>query len=70
MAFTDTDVTALETAIASGSLTVQHGDQSTTYRSMAELFEARDRIKRELAINAGGSRFKYYNLTAGYRGDR
>lgn len=37
MAFTQTQIDALKAAIASGVLTVRHGETSTTYRSLAEM---------------------------------
>lgn len=40
MAYTQTDVTNLEAAIARGELTVQLADRRVTYRSMAELKDA------------------------------
>lgn len=40
MAFTQTQIDALKKAIASGVLTVRHGDTSTTYRTLAEMERA------------------------------
>jgi enamine deaminase RidA (YjgF/YER057c/UK114 family) len=40
MAYTQTQIDQLKAAIASGVLTVKHGDTLTTYRSLAEMKEA------------------------------
>jgi len=45
MAWTSTDLTAIERAIASGELTVRFGDRQIQYRSIDELLRARDLIK-------------------------
>ena len=37
MAWTQTQIDALKTAIASGVLTIKHGETLTTYRSLAEM---------------------------------
>jgi hypothetical protein len=48
MAFTAAQLTALEEAIASGELTVEFEGKRVTYRSMAELLQARDVVKAGL----------------------
>jgi len=52
MAFTTTQLDAVEAALASGELTVEFDGKRVTYRSMAELIAARDLIRGEL-IAAG-----------------
>ncbi len=52
MTFTTSDLTAIESAIASGELTVISEGRQVTYRSMLDLMRARDTIRRELQ-NAG-----------------
>jgi DNA-directed RNA polymerase specialized sigma24 family protein len=52
MAFTTTQLTAIEEAIASGELTVKYDGKEVTYRNMADLIAARDLIRGEL-IAAG-----------------
>lgn len=37
MAYTQTQIDALKSAMASGVLTVKHGETSTTFRSLAEM---------------------------------
>ena len=53
MAWTSTDITAIENAIASGELTVQYQDRRIVYRSLSELLRARDVI--QAAINAASA---------------
>ncbi len=49
MAWTQSDLDAVERAIASGERTVSYSDKTVTYRDMDELFKARDAIKQALA---------------------
>ncbi|MDM0011979.1 hypothetical protein QTH87_05940 [Variovorax sp. J22P168] len=48
MAFTSSDLVAVERAIASGELSVSNNGRSVTYRSMLDLVRARDMIRAEL----------------------
>lgn len=45
MAWTTADLTKIETAIATGELSVQFADRRVHYRSIEELLRARDVIK-------------------------
>lgn len=45
MSWTTTDLTAIESAIASGELRVKFADREVQYRSIEELLKARDVIK-------------------------
>jgi hypothetical protein len=49
VAFTSTDLDAINAAIASGELRVQFKDRSVEYRSVPELLKARAAIQKELA---------------------
>jgi roadblock/LC7 domain-containing protein len=49
MAFTLTQLQALESAIAAGELTVEYDGKRVTYRGMHELMQARDLVRGELA---------------------
>ncbi|MBP8789671.1 MAG: hypothetical protein KBH41_19840 [Azonexus sp.] len=49
MAFTSSDLDAIDRAIASGELTVRSNDRMVTYRSMDELTAARAAISGALA---------------------
>jgi hypothetical protein len=63
MAFTTTQLSALEEAIASGELTVEYDGKRVTYRSLKELREARDLVKGSLeaagTLAAGTPRRSY-----------
>lgn len=48
MAFTQTQIDALKAAIASGILTVKHGDTLTTYRSLSEMRTALAMMEAEV----------------------
>lgn len=49
MALTQTDLDAIDAAIASGELSVRDKDgRQITYRSMGELLQARDAIRAEI----------------------
>lgn len=60
MAYTDTDLQAVEAAIASGERRVQFADgRSVEYRSVAELKDARALIRAELATAMTGRRSRF-----------
>jgi hypothetical protein len=65
MAFTTSDLTAIESAIASGELTVRYADgKEVTYRSIGELMKARDLIKSVTdSTIATSTRFTYASFT-------
>lgn len=52
MAFTQTQLDALETAIAAGTLEVSVGDKKVRYHSLDEMIRLRDIIKNQLAADA------------------
>lgn len=56
MAFTQTDLDAIDAAIASGELTVAHNGRTVTYRSMDDLLKARQRIDDVLKRATGRTR--------------
>lgn len=56
MAFTQQDLTAVERAIASGTLTVEYNGKKVTFRTMGELMQARDLIKSDVAAATPGAR--------------
>jgi hypothetical protein len=56
MAFTSSDLAAVDAAIASGELTVSHNGRTVTYRSMDDLLKARKTILDELAAQRPGPR--------------
>jgi hypothetical protein len=48
MAFTQAQLDALETAIASGTLEVRYGDKTVRYQSTSDMIKARDLIRDQL----------------------
>lgn len=63
MAFTQSDLDAIDAAIASGELTVSHNGRTVTYRSMDDLIKARDRIGNAIAGQSGSRRGVTYRYT-------
>lgn len=55
MAFTQTDLDAIDAAIASGELTVSHNGRTVTYRSVGELLRARQTVQTLLSAAQTGS---------------
>ena len=55
MAYTTTQRDALQTALASGVLTVRYDDVSTTYRSVSEIREALNVVESALAKADGNT---------------
>lgn len=56
MAFTSTDLAAIDAAIASGEMTVKHNGREVTYRSIDDLKKARAVIVAEIAAAVSGAR--------------
>ncbi|WP_422491273.1 phage head-tail joining protein [Endozoicomonas sp. ALE010] len=48
MAFTQQQLTALEDAIAMGTLEVEYGDKKVRYRSLTEMMRIRDMMRRDI----------------------
>lgn len=48
MAWTSAQLSALENAIAQGTLTVEYADKRVTYRSLDDMLKLRDLMRREL----------------------
>lgn len=49
MAWTQTDINKLKTAMASGVLTVRHGETMTTFQSLAEMQKQLERMEAEVS---------------------
>lgn len=47
---------ALDAAIATGVLTVEHGETRTTFRSMSEMMKARSMLVKQIAEMEGNTR--------------
>jgi hypothetical protein len=57
MAFTQSDLTAIENAIKTGTLSVQYKDRTVTYRSLNELQKIKALIEKDLlAASSAGTR--------------
>ena len=56
MAFTSTDLAAIDAAIASGELTIRSNGREVTYRSLSELLKARETIAGALAAQTTPTR--------------
>lgn len=65
MAFTQTQLDALEAAIASGTLEVRYGDKSVRYQSTADMIRARDVMRDQLGITAASSRCSFSTFSKG-----
>lgn len=66
MAWTDSDLTVIEAAIASGELRVKYQDKEVEYRSLEELLKARDLIREALGTVDRGSVRTYSEFSRGY----
>lgn len=51
-----TRIDAIEKALATGVLTVRHGETTTTYRSLEEMLKIRADLEDQLAIANGTTR--------------
>ncbi|MBF6987246.1 phage head-tail joining protein [Cupriavidus sp. IK-TO18] len=68
MPVTQSDIDALNTAIASGERRVTLGSQSITYASIAELIQARDDMRRQLTEQSNTAPRRRTQLYYGGRG--
>ena len=68
MAWTESDLTAIESSIKAGVLRVQFGDRMTQYRSLDEMLKIRDLIRKDLGLAAGTRRRKYFVTSKGLTG--
>ena len=61
MAWSSTDLTNLEDAIAQGVLTVSINGKTVTYRSLADMLALRDVMRREIGLSTAqnGKRVTY-----------
>lgn len=65
MAWTVTDLTILEAAIAQGATKVKYADKEVEYRSLNEMFQLREQMKKELGLSGDnqnpGRRFAQFS---------
>lgn len=67
MALTQSDLDALDLAIAGAELTVKVDGKEVTYRSIGELKRAREHVAGIISASSGKRRGVYYFLPAGRR---
>lgn len=67
MAWTQTDLDAIEEAIKTGELRVRYGDREITYRSVDEMLRIRDLIRNALGLTGenGGRQRRYLDHSKG-----
>lgn len=58
MAFTSSDLNAINEAIASGALEVQYTDKRVKYRSLEDMIKVRNMIRQELGLTDNSKRRK------------
>lgn len=61
MSFTQSQLDAINGAIASGTLRVTYDGKTVEYRSMAELVQAKGMIERALNAASGAARATHFN---------
>ena len=64
MAYTQTQLDALEASLASGALTVEYDGRRVTYRSVAELKESIAEVRAALDVAAGKMRLRQIRVYA------
>lgn len=69
MAYSQSDLDALDRAIASSQLEVQYGDRRVKYRTMDELLSARQHVAQQIASTSGTRRSHNRFTFATARGD-
>ncbi len=66
MAFSQSQLTALETAIAAGAMSVRIGNRQINYHSLDEMIRLRDTMRAELGVETpASSRSRIINITTG-----
>lgn len=56
MGWSANDLSVLESAIAQGATMVKYADKEVQYRSLADMFQLREQMKKELSINVDNGR--------------
>lgn len=65
MAYTQSDLTNLQKAMASGVKQAMRGDEMVQYRSLAEMERIEEKMKRDLGLTTG-SRLTYPTTASGW----
>lgn len=66
MAFTQSQITALEKAIASGSTRVKMGEREITYRNLDEMQRILDVMRRDVSGGSGKAAVYVSSTSRGY----
>lgn len=66
MAWTQSQLDALDQAIAEGALTVKYADKQVTYRSLDEMLRIRRLMASALGVSAKSPRRTYASFSKGY----
>lgn len=69
MAFSQSDLDALDAAIAQGALRVKYADKEVTYRSLDEMMRVRNFIEEKLGKKAAGASRIYPTTSKGLDSD-
>lgn len=69
MAFTQTQLDALEEAIASGAKRVKYGDKEVEYPSLNEMMRLRDMMRRALGLTSSSAGRIYPTVKKGLSGE-
>lgn len=65
MAFSQAQLDALENAIASGTLEIEYDGNKKKFRSMSELIQARNLLRKELGLTKPGGTTVRVSLNKG-----
>ena len=65
MAYTVDQLSALESAIAGGLLTVEIGDRRTTYQSLEQMRALRDEMRAELQVASPARKAAIMSISTG-----
>ncbi len=66
MAWTASQLAALEDAIATGTTRVTHDGKTVEYRSLAEMIQVRNLMRTEMASSAAGPRSTLVRFDRGW----
>ena len=65
MAYTQSQLDTLEAAIGQGSLEVWYGDKHVVYRSLVEMLQIRDMMRKDLGLISKSDSRKLANFSKG-----
>lgn len=65
MAWTQSDLDALETALKTGIRSVTYADRTVVYQTLTEMLQLRDAMKQSVAATAGTTFSTYASFSKG-----